>query len=181
MLSRPFLAATHTLVSAQEITGTPPPSATAPPCCLSVAQAPLSSARPHLWLLTARSGWQQRPDARTCSEKGQGPAGQEEEEEEECAHILEHRENPAHLSSTRLSPTAFCIPAAASHFCQYWKAPSVKRTLSCANFSSKHQNRSSPMLFRVFHLRFCCTFVVSGCVFVVLLPFPHRIFIENKV
>ena len=53
-------------------TTTPPcPSATAPPCCLSVAQAPSSSARPHLWLLTARSGWQQRPDGRTCSEKGQ--------------------------------------------------------------------------------------------------------------
>ena len=68
----PFLGTTHTLVSAEEITGTPPPSATSHPCCLSVAQAPLSSARPHLWLLTARSGWQQqRPDARTCSEKGQ--------------------------------------------------------------------------------------------------------------
>ena len=72
----PFLGlACHprTCLNSREQPHPPCPSATAPPCCLSVAQAPSSSARPHLWLLTARSGWQQqqRPDGRTCSEKGQ--------------------------------------------------------------------------------------------------------------
>ena len=82
--------------------------------CLAVAQAPLSSRPPHLCLLTARSGWQQRPDARTCSEKGQGPGGQGRRRRRGSAHILEHREL---ISPPRLSPTALCIPA--SHFHPY--------------------------------------------------------------
>ena len=126
----PFLGATHTLVSAEEITGTPPPSATSHPCCLSVAQAPLSSARPHLWLLTARSGWQQRPDARTCSEKGQGPAGQERRRRRSARTYWSIGRTPL-ISPAPDSPqqsSAYLLQPATSVNIE--RAPSIKRTLS---------------------------------------------------
>ena len=105
------LFSTHALVSAQEERNLP--SATARPLlprrCLRALSS--GSGRPHLCLLTARSGRRQRPDARTCSEKGQEGAGwAEEEEEEECAHILEHRgRTNALISPPRLSPTALLM------------------------------------------------------------------------
>ena len=70
-----------------------------------------SSACAQLWLLTARSA----AAAPRCQDLFRERAGGAktrwaEEEEEEGAHILEHRGNQAHLS-IRLSPTALCIPA----------------------------------------------------------------------
>ena len=111
----PAFKAAHTLVSAQEITATPPASATAPPCCLSVAQAPCTVC-PSPPLVADCALWL-APAAR-CQDlfrerAGAGWAG------EECAHILEHRENPAHLSTPTLPnsllriPTC-CLPASIS-------------------------------------------------------------------
>ena len=132
----PFLVfATHAQSCLLKRTTTPPcPSATAPPCCLSVAQAPSSSARPHLWLLTARSGWQQqRPDARTCSEKGQA-GGQVR-----CGRTYWSigRTQRSSLQS-RLSPTALpCIPAYCLPFLSTLNKTFASRDFCCEPISLK--------------------------------------------
>ena len=101
-----FLGVTHTLASVQRTTREPLLQAQPPP------PAAWSSSCAQLWLLTARSA----AAAPRCQDLFRERAGgaktrwAEEEEEEEGAHILEHRGNQAHLS-IRLSPTALCIPA----------------------------------------------------------------------
>ena len=114
----PFLVlgSTHALVSTQENNHTPLSKCNHPPLLpqrcpstLVVCPSPPLVADCALRLAAAA-----RCQDLFRERAGAGWAG---EEEEECAHILEHRENPAHLS-TRLSPTASCIPAAC-HFYQY--------------------------------------------------------------
>ena len=111
--NQPFLNPRTCLCSRREEHSSPLPSATARPLlprrCLRALSS--GSGRPHLCLLTARSGRRQRPDARTCSEKGQEGAGWAEEEEEECAHILEHRGRTNHLSTQTLPNSLAHVPA----------------------------------------------------------------------